>query len=64
MPVVSKAQQRFVEANPEKFGGKKKVQSEWAQSGAAFNALPEHVGDKKPKHKMLRHVTRPRHSNG
>jgi len=60
MPVVSKAEQRFVYANPEKFGGKKKVESEWAQHGAAFRALPERVA-KKPE-KLKRHVTRPRSS--
>lgn len=30
MPAKSKAQLRFIEANPGKFGGKAKVQSEWA----------------------------------
>ena len=60
MPVHSKAQQRFAYANPDKFGGKAKVESEWAQHGAAYRALPARVGKKHEKH--LRHVTRPRSS--
>ena len=64
MPARSRAQQRFIEANPEKFGGKKKVQKEWAVSGAAFDALPDHVikaSKKKPMpEKQLRHTTRPK----
>ena len=61
MPAKSKAQQAFIFANPEKFGGKKKVEKEWAQSGAAYDKLPEHVSSKpKEKPKMYRHVTRPR----
>lgn len=57
MPVKSKAQQAFVFKNPEKFGGKEKVEKKWAVSGSAYRSLPEHVGDKK---KVLRHTTRPR----
>jgi hypothetical protein len=60
MPVVSRAQQKFAFANPEKFGGKAKVESEWAQHGAAYRALPARVGKKHEKH--LRRVTRPRSS--
>jgi hypothetical protein len=60
MPVHSKAQQAFAFANPDKFGGKAKVESEWAQHGAAYRALPARVGKKHEKH--LRHVTRPRSS--
>lgn len=60
MPVKSKAMQRFVFKHPEKFGGKKNVEKEWAQSGTAYDALPDHVSDK-PK-KRLRYVTRPRPS--
>jgi hypothetical protein len=29
MPAKSKAQERFIMANPEKFGGKKKALKEW-----------------------------------
>ena len=60
MPVKSKAMQRFAFANPEKFGGKAIVESEWAQHGAAYRALPARVGKKQEKH--VRHVTRPRSS--
>jgi hypothetical protein len=60
MPVESKAQQKFAFANPEKFGGAKKVENDWAQHGAAYKALPERVAKKPEKH--LRHVTRPRSS--
>lgn len=60
MPVRSKAEQAFAFANPEKFGGKAKVESEWAQHGAAYRALPARVGKKHEKH--LRTVTRPRSS--
>lgn len=60
MPVVSKAQQGFVFDHPEKFGGAKKVENEWAQHGAAYRALPARVGKKHEKH--VRHVTRPRSS--
>jgi hypothetical protein len=62
MPAKSKKQQAFIFAHPEKFGGKKKVEKEWAQSGAAYEALPEHVSDRKEKPKMYRHTTRPRQS--
>ena len=64
MPVVSKAQNAWAHtpAGIKALGGKKKVK-EWEVSGAAFDALPEHVGKPKiEKPKTLRHVTRPRQS--
>jgi hypothetical protein len=39
MPFVSAAQQRFAHANPQKFGGEKKL-AEWDQS-TDFKTLPE-----------------------
>lgn len=39
MPFASKAQQRFLHANPEKVGGEKKL-SEW-DKGTDFKHLPE-----------------------
>ena len=39
MPFKSKDQQRFLYANPEKIGGKKKL-AEWA-SATDFKSLPE-----------------------
>jgi hypothetical protein len=39
MPFASKAQQRFLYANPEKVGGKKKL-AEWS-SATDFKTLPE-----------------------
>lgn len=39
MPFESEAQQRFAYANPEKFGGKKKL-AEWS-AATDFDTLPE-----------------------
>ena len=39
MPFASKAQQRFLHANPEKVGGEKKL-AEWDKS-TDFSKLPE-----------------------
>jgi hypothetical protein len=39
MPFASKAQQRFLHANPEKVGGEKKL-AEW-DSSTNFKTLPE-----------------------
>lgn len=63
MPVVSKAQNAWAHspAGTKALGGKKKLK-EWEVSGAAFDALPEHVSKHKEKPKTLRHVTRPRQS--
>lgn len=60
MPVESKAQQRFAFANPDKFGGESKVESEWAQHGKKYRALPERAGKKHEK--QMRHTTRKRSS--
>jgi len=47
MPFLSKKQQRFAYANPEKFGGKKGLK-EWS-SKTDFESLPEKVKNKKKK---------------
>ncbi len=64
MPIRSKAQNAWAHtpAGLKALGGKKKVKKEWEVFGAAFQALPEHVGDKKEKPKQYRHTTRPRQS--
>lgn len=47
MPAKSRAQERFIMANPDKFGGKKKASKEWMEP-AKGKKLPEKV---KPKGK-------------
>ena len=42
MPFKSKAQQRFLEANPDKVGGREKLK-EW-EGATNFNTLPERKG--------------------
>ena len=42
MPFKSKAQQRFLEAHPEKVGGRRKLK-EWEQA-TDFKSLPEKKG--------------------
>lgn len=44
MPFTSKAQQRYLYANPEKVGGKAKL-AEWS-SATDFKTLPDKVGKK------------------
>lgn len=55
MPFKSKAQQRFLEAHPEKVGGRAKLR-EWEQA-TNFNTLPE-------KKKGLAHRMRERMNKG
>lgn len=50
MPYVSKAQQGFFHAHPEKVGGEKVVK-EWDKASKGHRDLPEHV--KKKRHKIL-----------
>jgi hypothetical protein len=47
MPFVSKAEQRFAHANPEKFGGKKGL-AEW-DAATDFKTLPERKAKPRPK---------------
>lgn len=53
MPFRSKAQQGFLEANPEKVGGKKKL-AEWEQS-TDYSNLPESLAqeNKSPRKKKF-----------
>lgn len=46
MPAKSKAQERFIMANPEKFGGKKRAIKEWLEP-AKGKKLPNKVKRKK-----------------
>ena len=50
MPFVSKAQQGFLHAHPEKLGAKKLAEFDAATKG--MHNLPEHVKDGKPSYKM------------
>jgi len=47
MPFRSTAQQRFLEANPEKIGGADKLK-EW-EAGTDYASLPEHVPSKRKR---------------
>ena len=49
MPFLSRAQQRFAYANPEKFGGKAKL-GEWSQA-TNFSKLPERKRHALPRRK-------------
>lgn len=66
MPVTSKAQNAWAHTKEgeKALGGPEKLK-EWEVSGAAYQALPEHVAKKKkssPNKKTYRHTTRPRQS--
>lgn len=56
MPFASKAQQGFLEAHPEKVGGKDKLK-EWEDS-TDYASLPGHVPSDHPLHKLK---AKPRH---
>ena len=50
MPFVSKAQQGFLHAHPEKLGKEKLAEFDAATKG--MHNLPEHVHDGKPSYKL------------
>jgi hypothetical protein len=62
LPFESKAQQRFLEAHPEKVGGRAKLK-EW-EGATDFSHLPEHKNMAKGKHHEFSHSTVHHHSDG
>ena len=52
MPFVSKAQQGYLHAHPEKLGAEKLAEFDAATKG--MHNLPEHVKDGKPSYKHAR----------
>lgn len=57
MPIRSKAQLRFLFANPHRIGGPEKLQ-EWIRETPNLHALPERVGTKSSPRSALRTLVR------
>lgn len=62
MPYKSTAQAAYFNIHKKELAKQGVDVNEW-NSASKGKTLPEHVGDKKPKEKLLRHVTRPRRNS-